>query len=99
MILYFHHKLNELGITYHQFFEIAYFWRFQKQVQLHDDFAQFLLHSVLPLYVVAYLKHLQEKDHAQTRLDFGSAVCGSGGCVAESTATVSQASDHAADCP
>lgn len=64
MLLYLRNKLENLGLTYHQFFETAYQWRFNPpQVpSLNDDYAQFLLHSVLPRYVVDYLKHLQEKE-------------------------------------
>lgn len=64
MLLYLRNKLENLGLTYHQFFETAYQWRFNPpQVpSLNDDYCSFLLHGVLPRYVVAYLKHLQEKE-------------------------------------
>lgn len=64
MLLYMKAKLERLGMTYHQFFEVAYQWRFNPgQVpSLHDDYCQFLLHSVIPKYVVEYLKHLQRSE-------------------------------------
>lgn len=64
MLLYLRNKLENLGLTYHQFFETAYQWRFNPpQVpSLNDDYCQFLLHAVLPKYVVDYLKHLQRSE-------------------------------------
>jgi hypothetical protein len=64
MLLYMKDKLERLGMTYHQFFEVAYQWRFNpgQLPSLHDDYAQFLLHSVIPKYVVDYLKHLQRSE-------------------------------------
>lgn len=37
MILYFHAKLSELRVTHHEFFRIAYEWKFHKQVDLTGD--------------------------------------------------------------
>lgn len=62
MLLYFQAKISELRLTYHEFFETAYQWRFGRLVMLDDDYAQFLLHSVLPKYVVEFLQHLQESE-------------------------------------
>lgn len=64
MLLYFRAKLEQLNMSYHQFFETAYQWRFNppQMPSLNDDAAQFLLHAVLPRYCVEFLKHLQEKE-------------------------------------
>lgn len=64
MMLYFKAKLDELRITYHQFFMTAYQWRFNpaRLPSIDDDYCQFLLHGVLPKYVVEYLKHLQKEE-------------------------------------
>ena len=64
MFLYFKAKLESLGMTYHQFFETAYQWRFNppKIPIISDDYCQFLIHGVLPKYVVEYLKHLQKEE-------------------------------------
>lgn len=68
MILYFRAKLEQLGLTYHEFFETAYHWRFGKLVTIDSDYAQFLLHSVLPKYVIEYLKHLQESEDGSRQM-------------------------------
>lgn len=64
MLLYFKAKLEELRITYHQFFEVAYQWRFNPPHVpcINDDYCQYLLHGVLPKYVIEYLKHLQQEE-------------------------------------
>ena len=65
MLLYLYQKLKELRISAHEFFQIAYMAKFNKLMDLNDDFAQYLLHGVLPKYVVEYLKHLQENERAR----------------------------------
>lgn len=65
MLLYLYRKLDELRISAHEFFQLAYMAKFNKLMDLNDDFAQYLLHGVLPRYVVEYLKHLQENEHAR----------------------------------
>lgn len=59
MILYFHYKLKELGLTYHQFFAVAHYWRFKTQPSLIVDEVEYQLRGTLPPYVTAYLTHLQ----------------------------------------
>lgn len=68
MLLYFRHKLERLGMSYHQFFETAYQWKFNppQLPSLSDDYCQFLLHSVLPKYVVEFLNHLQQEEMCQS---------------------------------
>lgn len=68
MLLYFKAKLGDLRISYHQFFEIAYQWRFNppRMPSISDDYCQFLLHGVLPKYVIEYLKHLQKEETCQS---------------------------------
>ena len=70
MLLYFKHKLQRLNMSYHEFFEVAYQWKFNpgQMPSLHDDYCQFLLHSVLPKYVVEYLTHLQQEEMCQSRV-------------------------------
>lgn len=65
MILYFHQKLRELQMSAHEFFQLAYQWKFNKIMDLHDDFSQYLLHSVIPLYAREFIKHLQENERAR----------------------------------
>ncbi len=65
MILYLQLKLVRLRITAHEFFETAYMWRFNKQGHITPDFCAYMLHGVIPAYVCAYLKHLQELDNKQ----------------------------------
>lgn len=52
----------------HEFFQLAYQWKFNKIMDLHDDFAQYLLHSVIPLYAREYIKHLQENERARNHV-------------------------------
>jgi hypothetical protein len=60
MMLFFRAKLEELRLSALEFFETAYVWKFDKQPVVQEDFCQYLLHGVLPKYVVEYLKHLQQ---------------------------------------
>lgn len=67
MILYFQAKLSELRLTYSEFFAVAYqaVYNPPRLPMLHDDEAQWLMHSVLPTYVVTFLKYLQENERAR----------------------------------
>lgn len=65
MMLYFHQKLRELQISAHEFFQLAYMAKFNKLMDLNDDYAQYLLHGILPKYAVEYLKQLQENERAR----------------------------------
>ena len=67
MLLYYYEKRTQLRISDLEFFEVSYIWRFSpaRMPLLNDDEAQFILHLVLPAYVVAYLNFLKEKDHAR----------------------------------
>lgn len=62
MILYFNAKLEALRLTPHEFFHIAHVALFNRDAQLEDDFAQYLMHGVLPKYVVNYLKRMQQHE-------------------------------------
>lgn len=62
MMLYLRAKVEELGVSYLQFFETAFFWRFERHSSLNDDYCQFLLHGVIPKYAVEFLKHIQQKE-------------------------------------
>lgn len=62
MLLYFNAKLTALRLTAHEFFHIAHVAMFKRDAQLEDDYAQFLLHGVLPKYVVNYLKEIQQSE-------------------------------------
>lgn len=62
MLLYFHAKLSELRVTYHEFFRIAYEWKFHKQVDLTGDYSRYQVYGTLPVYVLDFLNHLKEKD-------------------------------------
>lgn len=62
MVLYFHNKLKELRLTYHQFFDTAYYWRYGRQVDLRPDYAAYQLKGELPEYVLDYLYHLQQEE-------------------------------------
>lgn len=63
MVLYFHNKLRELGLTYHQFFDTAYWWQFGRRVSLIADYVDYQLHGTLPEYVLNYLHHLKEQEN------------------------------------
>lgn len=64
MILYLYQKLNELRISHYEFFETAYVWVFMpaRMPDLSNDFCQFTLHGLVPVYVTKYLKHLQSQE-------------------------------------
>lgn len=67
MLLYFRAKLEELRLTPHEFFHISHQAIFNRDAQLEDDYAQWLMHSVLPKYVVTYLKRIQERELHQVQ--------------------------------
>jgi hypothetical protein len=62
MLLYFKAKLDELNLAHWQFFEIAYYKKFGKVVDLKDDGIAFQLHGVIPSYVVEYLRSMQNAE-------------------------------------
>ena len=64
MILYLQAKLSELNLAYFEFFQVAYFWKYQKHYLSNSDCAEFVLHGIVPKYVQEYLRHLQENEHA-----------------------------------
>lgn len=68
MILYFQAKLQELNLAYFEFFDVAYFWKYQKSVCLNSDCAQFVLHGVIPKYAVEFLKHIQESEDGNSEV-------------------------------
>lgn len=59
MQLAFHQKLLELRLTYHEFFRVAYLWKFGKLQDLTADCADYRLCGHLPKYATEYLAHLQ----------------------------------------
>jgi hypothetical protein len=59
MFLFFSYKLSQLKMDELTFFRVAHVWAFGTDPDLHDDLAQYLLHGILPKYVVNYLKTLQ----------------------------------------
>jgi hypothetical protein len=62
-LLYFHAKLRELHCSALEFFEVAYITEVKKwPPSLADDYAQYLMHSIIPPYAIAYLKKLQERE-------------------------------------
>jgi hypothetical protein len=61
MVLYLVHTMNKLKVDNLTFFRMAHVWCFGTDPPLHDDVAQFLLHSVVPKYVERYLAHLREQ--------------------------------------
>jgi hypothetical protein len=67
-MLYLSNKVKELHTSFLSFFEVAYYWRFQKEPSVNDDYVQFMLHGVIPKYVLAYLDHLQHEEARQPSL-------------------------------
>lgn len=63
MILYLQAKLSELRMAYFEFFQVAYYWKYQKHYLSNSDCAEFALHGIVPVYVQEYLRHLQENEH------------------------------------
>lgn len=64
MLLYFLRKCNSLRLSVLEYFEVAYMATFGKpHPNVGDDYAQYRLHSVLPGYVVSYLKKQQEAEN------------------------------------
>lgn len=55
-------KVEELHITYLQFFETAHLWRFQRQSAVATDYCEFLQNAVVAKYVQEFLDHLGESD-------------------------------------
>lgn len=82
MILYLQEKLRQLNMSYNQFFAVAFWWQFKRTSMLNDDEAQYLLHGVIPRYVVNYLKHIQQKESRNENVDVslatGDDLCGIG---------------------
>jgi len=39
------------------FFEVAYYWKFKKQVDLHGDLLAWRLQKTVPLYVQQFVSH------------------------------------------
>lgn len=67
MRLYLTAKVRELNLSYLQFMEIAHYWKFGRDVIPQGDYTQFLLHGILPKYVVEFLKDIQEKETKQCK--------------------------------
>lgn len=61
MTLYFHAQLTKLRMTYHDFFRMAYVWKFGQLKDLEADCGDYQNTGRLPPYVIAYLRHLKEK--------------------------------------
>ncbi len=59
MHLYLVSKLNQLNVDDITFFRIAHVWAFGTDPDLSSDVAQYRLHTLIPRYVVSYLKSLQ----------------------------------------
>lgn len=39
------------------FFEVAYYWKFQKQVDLHGDLLAWRVQQIIPKYVQEFISH------------------------------------------
>jgi len=62
-LLYFHATLRDRKCSALEFFEVAYLSEVKKYPpNLGDDYAQYLMHGVLPPYALAFLKKIQEKE-------------------------------------
>ena len=62
MLLYFRNKLDELRIDDIRFFRIAHQWCFNRDVAYLNEVSEYRLHSILPKYVIRYIKHLQKTE-------------------------------------
>lgn len=60
MHLYLRQKLLSLKVDELTFFRMSHVWSFGTDPDLHNEVAQFLLHGIIPPYVVRYIRHLQE---------------------------------------
>lgn len=62
-ILYFHAVLRDKKCSALEFFELAYIAEIKKfPPNLGDDYAQYLMHSIIPPYALAFLKKIQAKE-------------------------------------
>lgn len=67
MRLYLTAKVKELNLSYLQFMEICHYWKFGRDVIPQEDYAQFMLHGVIPRYCVEFLVDMQEKERDTCR--------------------------------
>ena len=47
-------------------FEIAFFAKFQKEPVVHNDYASFVQHGVIPRYVVEWLEEVKKTDNGRS---------------------------------
>ena len=66
MLLYFEHKLDQLNMKAKEAFRIAHIWKFGKDVHVTQAYIDYTRHSVLPFYVVEWLKDMQAKEQPCT---------------------------------
>jgi hypothetical protein len=60
MILYLVETMRRLNVDTHTFFRMAHIRMFGTDPDLSNDVCQFHLHALVPKYVQAYLKLLQQ---------------------------------------
>lgn len=63
MLLALKEMIRRHGNDELQFFQEAYFYKFQKHADMWNSVAQYRLHGVIPKFVEEYVKHLEGKDN------------------------------------
>jgi hypothetical protein len=60
MMLYLINQAKQLGISEYDLFERAYEYINGTDGDVSSDYVQYILHGLMPEYLVKFLKHLQE---------------------------------------
>lgn len=55
MLLRLKLALERTRLTEHEFFAVAYYWKFNKVLYTDSDVVQFKLNGIIPKYVIQYL--------------------------------------------
>jgi len=71
-LLYFIAQAKQLDVSIYDMFERAYEWQHSTTGLVVNDYCQFIQHGIMPNYLLAFLKSLQEKENedstAHTRI-------------------------------
>jgi len=63
MLLALREIIHRSGTDEKGFFDSAYWWKFQKTINVWGDVLQFKQHGKIPDYVVQYVQHLEGMKH------------------------------------